>query len=66
VRLTKIAPIGELGDVFPHVLCRNVDMSSAYRTLEMTPMTFNRVRVVDASNPLLFAVIDATNIETEF
>ena len=66
MRVAVVAPIGKLGNVFPHVFCRNVDVSAAHRALEMSPLSFNRVRMVDASNPLLFAVVDAAKIETVF
>jgi hypothetical protein len=47
-------------------LRRNMDVSAAHRALEVAPMSLNRVRVVDARNPFLFAVVDAAKIKTVF
>ena len=61
--MAEIASIGKLGNVFPHMLRRNVDMCSADGPLEMPPVTFNRVRVVNTRNTLLLAVVDASKVK---
>ena len=66
LRVPVIAPIGELGNVLPHMLSRDVDVSAAHGALEMSPMPFNRIRMVDASNPLLLTVVDAAKFKISF
>ena len=44
--MAKIPTISELSDVFPHMLGRDMNVRAAHIAFEMTPMAFNRVRVV--------------------
>ena len=51
--MTEVAPVGELGDVFPHVLPRNVNMRPQHGAFEVAPMPFDRIGMMDAANPFL-------------
>ena len=65
MRRAVIPPICELRDVFPKVLLRHRDVRSSDRTLEMTPMAFDGVGVVNAAHVFAFRVRNRVMLHAE-
>lgn len=57
MRLPEVPAVRKLADVFPKVLGRHMDMSSGNRPLQLVPMAFERVGVMDATDVLLAGVV---------
>jgi len=52
-----VATERKLGNVFPKVLTRDMNMCASDRTLQLTPMPFDGVGVMNAVHPFLGAVV---------
>jgi hypothetical protein len=57
MRCSPIAAIAKFADIFPKVLAADVNVRAADRTLQLRPMPLNAVRVMNAVNPLVNAVV---------
>jgi hypothetical protein len=58
-----IAAIIKLRNVLPHVLCADVNVSAEHRTLEVTPVAFDGVGVMNSGLPLFLAMVHAAKSE---
>ena len=58
MRFPHVAPIAELADVFPRMLCRYVNVRAFDSALEQRPMAFQPVHMMNAANILFGRMID--------
>lgn len=56
--MPHVPAVAELGNVFPSVLCRNVDVGSLDGAFEQGPVAFQRVGMVNAPHIFLEGVVD--------
>jgi len=57
MRVTHVAAIRKLADIFPKMLFGDVNVRAANRTLQLRPMAFDAVRVMDTVNPFVFVMV---------
>ena len=65
MRLPIVTPVAELGSVFPQMLAGDVDVGAFDRPLEVAPMAFDGVGVVDATGILPGGMIDGSVVVAE-
>ena len=58
MRVSHVAAIAELGDVFPSVFGRNVNVSSLHGALKQRPVTFKAVHMMNATHIFFCGVVD--------